>query len=280
MVAQKPGGDRWWDGFWRQNAQRVPDEDGETWYDVVWSTALRRWLERANALGIGRRVLECGCGTARFASYFQRHGYDVTMLDYSAEAIGLARAGFADRDQAGQFVRGDMTRLGLRSELFDIVYSGGVLDFIGDLDAAVSEMARVLKPGGLLAASVVPRKLSIQSIADLQRSIAYAARALRRGERAGWMPPRAVPTSYPVFPWTLEDYAAACRRAGLVDVQTRVTGPFPALALPVSWQPRYARLMRRLDRFWRRFDESDAWWTKVWGAGYVIQARKPPVGGL
>ncbi|MEQ1729649.1 MAG: class I SAM-dependent methyltransferase, partial [Vicinamibacterales bacterium] len=244
------GGDAWWDGFWRDHAVRAPEDSGETWYDAIWSTMLARWLDAARRYGLGRDVLECGCGSARFSVYFRRHGYRVTMLDYSRTALDLARETFRTTGQPGRFVRGDVTRLCLRGEQFDIVYSGGVLEFVGDLDGAIAEMARVLKPGGMLAATVVPRKVSIQTLANIQRTIAYTLRAVVTRSGPRWSPVQAVPDSYPVHPWALNDYAAACRKAGLIDVTARVTGPFPAFALPASLQARYARAMRRLGRFW------------------------------
>ena len=106
-----------------------------------------------------KRLLECGCGTATLARYMAQRGYECTMLDYSKKAIEIARTGFAARGLNGRFCVGDLNELGFETDSFDIVYSGGVLEFFADIRKPILEMVRVLKPGGVFAASMVPRKI-------------------------------------------------------------------------------------------------------------------------
>jgi malonyl-CoA O-methyltransferase len=90
-----------------------------------------------------QRVLDLACGSGRYAAIAAAAGAaQVVGLDYSPAM--LMRAGLASR------VRGDMTRLPLRSGVFDVVLSGLALGHATDLAACAAEAARVLRPGGVL----------------------------------------------------------------------------------------------------------------------------------
>lgn len=206
-------------------------------------------------------------------------GWECTLVDYSEQALDLARAEFTRRGLRARFIRCDMRNLALRNEQFDVVFSGGVLEFFDQLERPVDEMTRVLAPSGLLAAQMVPQKFSIQTIADLERTVAYSARHLLRGRiRDALRRTRMVPPEYGVSARALEVYAAAFQRAGLTSTVARVTGPFPALALPRVIHRRYARAMTALAPYWRAFDESAAHWTRVWGISYTVHGRKAASG--
>jgi SAM-dependent methyltransferase len=93
------------------------------------------------------RVLDVGCGTADFTERLRRDlGVEVTGLDLSPRMVELARArGIA----AGQ---GDIQALPFGNESFDCVLANRVLYHLPDLDKGLSEIARVLYPGGRLVA--------------------------------------------------------------------------------------------------------------------------------
>ena len=93
---------------------------------------------------LGRcRVLDLACGSGRYATIAQAAGATfVVGVDYSP--FMLRRAHLAAR------VRADMSRLPLRSQCFDCVISGLALGHATDLDACIAEVARVLRPGGVL----------------------------------------------------------------------------------------------------------------------------------
>jgi ubiquinone/menaquinone biosynthesis C-methylase UbiE len=89
------------------------------------------------------RLLDCGCGTGYNLSlltpYGRAYGFDIT-----ASGLNLARR--ARRP----LLRADITAIPLCSNRFDIVTSFDVLQCVPDDARAVGEMARVLKPGGVL----------------------------------------------------------------------------------------------------------------------------------
>jgi malonyl-CoA O-methyltransferase len=93
----------------------------------------------------GKRVLDVGCGKGRFARvlaerYPQAH---ITGTDISEAMLAFARAPIAP-------VSATMTALPFRDFAFDAVYATESLEHAVDIERAVSEMCRVLKPGGRL----------------------------------------------------------------------------------------------------------------------------------
>jgi 2-polyprenyl-3-methyl-5-hydroxy-6-metoxy-1,4-benzoquinol methylase len=96
----------------------------------------------------GLKVLEIGCGVGTDGLQFARAGADYTGVDLTEAAVGLARKNFASAGVAGEFRMSDAESLDFADESFDVVYSHGVLHHTPDIEAAVREIHRVLKPGG------------------------------------------------------------------------------------------------------------------------------------
>src|SRR6185312_11476747 len=167
-----------WDEFWRE---RAPSPAGESpiapqWADLVWARNLAHWDEIFSRRCPGRRLLEVGCGSGRVSRHMARRGYRCSLLDRSVPAIELARRNFAAEGLEAQFVIGEMAALPFPDGSFDGVYCGGVLEFIDDLSRPLREIARVLRPGGVFAATVVPNKFSCQTIGDWQQGLVRLAR--------------------------------------------------------------------------------------------------------
>jgi SAM-dependent methyltransferase len=95
-----------------------------------------------------RRAVECGCGTGHFARQAEgRYGWEVTALDLDHSGLTYARrAGLA------RLAQGDLARLPFPSGAFDAALALDVLaHFAPGAEAqALAELARVLRPGGLL----------------------------------------------------------------------------------------------------------------------------------
>jgi SAM-dependent methyltransferase len=96
----------------------------------------------------GLKVLEIGCGLGTDGAQFAKAGADYTGVDLTEAAIELARKRFALFGLKGEFQVADAENLDFPDESFDVVYSHGVLHHTPDMDAAVQEIHRVLKPGG------------------------------------------------------------------------------------------------------------------------------------
>jgi len=96
----------------------------------------------------GKRVLDAGCGTGRHAFYASRFGADVWAIDLGPH-IEVARRNTADC-RSVQMIQADLLSPPFAPESFDHVYSLGVLHHIGDPNAALRSLVRLLKPGGEL----------------------------------------------------------------------------------------------------------------------------------
>src|SRR5438105_5243035 len=96
----------------------------------------------------GLKVLEIGCGMGTDGAQFAKASADYTGIDLTEAAIELAHKRFALSHLNGEFRVSDAEDLDFDSESFDLVYSHGVLHHTPDIEAAVREIHRVLKPGG------------------------------------------------------------------------------------------------------------------------------------
>jgi ubiquinone/menaquinone biosynthesis C-methylase UbiE len=92
-----------------------------------------------------KQVLDVGCGKGRFARVLheQNPGADIVALDISEEMLRFVPAGI--RTKAGS-----MTELPFPDSTFDFAYATESLEHAVDIERAVSEMCRVVRPGGKL----------------------------------------------------------------------------------------------------------------------------------
>src|ERR1041385_2244280 len=96
----------------------------------------------------GLKVLEIGCGIGTDGAQFARAGADYTGIDLTEASIELARKRFELSGLQGEFRVADAEQLEFADGTFDLVYSHGVLHHTPDIEAAVREIHRVLKPAG------------------------------------------------------------------------------------------------------------------------------------
>jgi ubiquinone/menaquinone biosynthesis C-methylase UbiE len=94
------------------------------------------------------RLLEVGCGIGVDSVQLARCGFDVTAVDLTEAAIEVARQSARMRGVSIDFRVGNAESLDFPDASFDAVYSFGVLHHTPDIDRAVAEVQRVLKPGG------------------------------------------------------------------------------------------------------------------------------------
>jgi SAM-dependent methyltransferase len=119
-----------------------------------WSRLVAREFLEWLAVPPGGRWLDVGCGTGALAETILALAApsEVVGIDPSPAYVAFAR----DRVNGAQvgFEVGDAQALQTASATFDAVVSGLVVNFVAEPDKAVSEMARVVRPGGTVAAYV------------------------------------------------------------------------------------------------------------------------------
>ena len=101
----------------------------------------------------GLAVLDVGCGPGSITRDLAERVAPgvVTALDQSEEALAKARATVGDLSTV-VFTVGDVHALDFADDQFDIVHAHQVLQHVADPVAALREMRRVAKPGGIVAA--------------------------------------------------------------------------------------------------------------------------------
>jgi SAM-dependent methyltransferase len=156
--------------------------EGEHWWFVGRRTILLHLLDRVlGTNGKERRILDLGCGTGTMLQHLDRYGLaegletDEAMVG-SCHARGLSRVRLASPPP-----------LPYDSESFDLITLLDVLEHIEDDRAILREVARALRPGGLLLLTVPAYQLlwGPQDIASEHKRRYRASQVKERIEEAG-----------------------------------------------------------------------------------------------
>lgn len=107
------------------------------------------------------RILDLGCGSGRHVVFFAENGMNVTGTDSSAEGLRMTGASLKEADlDAELLLHNFIDRFPFDDNVFDAVVSVQVIHHAtsNEIAATVSEIARVLKPGGILFITVPARQ--------------------------------------------------------------------------------------------------------------------------
>ncbi len=96
----------------------------------------------------GKKILDIGCGGGIDSAEFARNGADVVSVDFSLTAVQTTRKLLEEANLPAKVLNADATALMFEDNTFDCVYSFGVLHHIPRIEKALSEIKRILKPGG------------------------------------------------------------------------------------------------------------------------------------
>ena len=102
-------------------------------------------------------VLDAGCGTGAHSIRLARRGYHVVGIDLSDSALKLAQEHVLSSGLANRITlqRESLLGLSFEDEQFKYILCWGVLMHVAELEKAVAELCRVLRPGGFLVVSEI-----------------------------------------------------------------------------------------------------------------------------
>jgi demethylmenaquinone methyltransferase / 2-methoxy-6-polyprenyl-1,4-benzoquinol methylase len=180
--------------------------------DVRW-----RRLAAEAAVRRGDRVLDAACGTGDLAIADLKAGAGkVTGLDFSEQMLARAR-----RKAPLEWVRGDLLALPFADGTFDAATVGFGVRNVADLELALRELRRVLRPGGRLAVlEITQPRGALKPFYSLwfDRIVPLLGKVLPGGAAYTYLP-----ASVRRFP-TAERLAALLRECGFGEVRFRLLG--------------------------------------------------------
>lgn len=165
----------------------------------------------------GDRVLDACCGTGDLAVAAEREGGIVTGLDFSERMLARARR----KSATVTWIEGDLLALPFDDASFDAATVGFGVRNVADLDAALRELRRVLRPGGRLAIlEITQPRGALRPFFSLwfDRIVPLLGRVLPGGKAYTYLP-----ASVRRFPGA-EDLVAILERTGFVDSTFRLFG--------------------------------------------------------
>src|SRR5439155_2798370 len=169
-------------------------------------------LTVAAAVRAGDRVLDACCGTGDLAVASVRAGGRVTGLDFSRRMLERARR----KSAAVEWVEGDLLALPFADESFDAATVGFGVRNVADLPRSLSELARVLVPGGrvgILEITTPRGPLAVFYRLWFDRIVPLLGKLLRGGAAYTYLP-----ASVRRFPGP-DELSGLLREAGFGDIR-------------------------------------------------------------
>ena len=148
-----------------RNDLTIYDAVADHWWsdDIRWVRTLKNlvpgrlsWFDR-HIDWAGKQVLDLGCAGGFMAEALAARGARVAGIDPAGQAIAAARAHARDAGYDIAYDVGVGEALPYADAVFDAVVCVDVLEHVADLEKVLTEVARVLRPGGLFLFDTINR---------------------------------------------------------------------------------------------------------------------------
>lgn len=109
------------------------------------------------------KIYDLGCGIGRHTVFFASHGYQVCASDISAEAVKKTNEWLKRENLSAEVQQGLMTNINQPDNTFDLLISFNVIyhTLKNDIIKTISEIFRILKPGGLFYGTFLTKKKDV-----------------------------------------------------------------------------------------------------------------------
>ena len=141
-------GDGWWDELGDFSALHEMNPVRVGYFDRVF---------RQHLGDRDKRILDVGCGGGLVSEALARLGYQVRGVDLNPGAIEAARRHATSAGVEVDYVAGSAYSLPQADGTVDAVVASDVFEHLHDLDVALGEISRVLRPGGVVAFDTINR---------------------------------------------------------------------------------------------------------------------------
>jgi SAM-dependent methyltransferase len=200
-----------WDSEWQGAGQGM----------VMSPAQSENWPRIQSLFPSAARILEAGCGYARWVKFLAKEGHDAYGVDWP--------------ELAGKVLQADLRRLPFADGFFDGIVSFGAIEHdIDGPDAALAEMYRVLRSGGTMYCTVPCfngfRRLGLLALQDW----IVCNRTIRR------LTGRRPEVSFFEYVWSRAEYEQIIRRPGFEIIDMVPLMP------PVHWMGKQGTVRHRL----------------------------------
>ena len=236
----QPGVHRQWEATYRTS-------ENEQFFEEAFDEVTRLLGAPSGAL-----CLDAGCGVGSHSVRLAARGFSVVGVDFSESALeaageNLRAHGLSDRVR---LQREDLLRLSFPDAAFDYVLCWGVLMHVPDVERAIDQLARVVRPGGTLVVSEANTKSLHCRLLEGLNLVRRRKPDLRRAA-AGMEYQIATPSGvllirHANIGWLVDQF----ERRGFT-LRRRIPGQFTELYARTS-SPLAQRLIHGLNRFWFR----------------------------
>jgi len=247
----------------------------------------RHWLTIKRYLaGLpGDEVLEVGCGRGTISSYLADAGYRATLLDSSSAVLSIAREIYRANGHSAHYAAGDAFSLPFSDSRFALCVSIGLLEHFDDIGSLMGEQLRVLRPGGVMLAYVVPERPD-----SVQRHFRWLNRILRfcsRLQLTGRETSARRDAKDPLYRngLTAESYLSALKTLGVTEMDAYGMYPLPMIShspefpfslLPAPLERSLVAVFSAVLALRRAVFRKDPWTCEErTGQAFMIVARKP-----
>lgn len=184
-----------------------------------------------------KKILDAGCAKGRFSKALVKMGAKITGIDLAEEFISIAK----ENVPSSEFQVASITDIPFEDNTFDGVFCLEVLEHIPDTEKAISEMIRVLRPGG----KIIIIDKNILSLDSKYLFIPTYIYKIIQECRNKWMYPKDFPFrekyfTLPGINKMLKKYYSTVNSTYLPNARSkrasRIYRLFPFLSFDIAWR--------------------------------------------